>query len=301
MNQLKHLTFVRTVTNLHVGSGQSVGTVDLPIAREKATNWPVIPGTSVKGVLKEAEITRLLAETNREPGKNQDAAFELTYLFGSPKDDSPQAGALTVSDQRLVLFPVRSFHGTFAWVTSPLALRRFAELAAIAGHGSLPPLDLPAEPDPRAFAGAGSLVAQDGKVLLEDLDLAASPHPDALKGYLDLIAGGAEVEADELRRRLVVVDDTVFGYLAETATEVTTKVSLKYETRTARDGFLRTEESVPPDAVFAGVALFQPRKSEDVAPIQEYVGRSRSQVLQFGGKASTGSGLCRFGFAGGGR
>ena len=40
-----------TRTPLHVGAGASVGAVDLPIVRERHTRFPVIPGTSLKGVL----------------------------------------------------------------------------------------------------------------------------------------------------------------------------------------------------------------------------------------------------------
>lgn len=40
-------------TSLHPGTGQVSGTVDLPVAREKTTNYPVIVGSSLKGALKD--------------------------------------------------------------------------------------------------------------------------------------------------------------------------------------------------------------------------------------------------------
>jgi CRISPR-associated protein Cmr4 len=297
---MKYLTFVRTITNLHVGSGQSVGTVDLPIAREKATNWPLIPGTSVKGVLKEAAMDSWLTAQQKPASEFKEAERALASLFGSPDDSDAFAGALTVSDQRLLLMPVRSFHGTFAWVTSPLALRRFKELAAIgAPDASLQEVSVPATDVPTCLAAADSYVAKDKIVLLEDLDLKADDHGPAIEAYATLIAAGAGMDQKELLRRLLVVDDTVFSYLAETGTEVVTKVSLSFETRTARQGMLRSEESVPPDAVFAGVGLFQARKKDDSKTVEEYLEKNKSAVLQFGGKASTGSGLCQFNFAGG--
>ena len=36
-------------TSIHPGAGQSSGFVDLPVAREAATDYPVIVGSSLKG------------------------------------------------------------------------------------------------------------------------------------------------------------------------------------------------------------------------------------------------------------
>jgi CRISPR-associated protein Cmr4 len=37
---------------IHCGTGQAIGGIDLPIAREKPTNVPLVPGSSLKGVLR---------------------------------------------------------------------------------------------------------------------------------------------------------------------------------------------------------------------------------------------------------
>ena len=50
-NIKRHLLTLYTRTPLHVGSGTSVDVVDLPIMRERITGFPVIPSTSLKGVL----------------------------------------------------------------------------------------------------------------------------------------------------------------------------------------------------------------------------------------------------------
>jgi len=46
------LTFVHALSPLHAGIGQGAGVIDLPIAREKATGIPFLPGSSLKGALK---------------------------------------------------------------------------------------------------------------------------------------------------------------------------------------------------------------------------------------------------------
>ena len=44
---------LHALSALHVGTGQGVGVVDLPIARAKATNLPLVPGSALKGVLRD--------------------------------------------------------------------------------------------------------------------------------------------------------------------------------------------------------------------------------------------------------
>ncbi len=46
------LTFIHALSALHAGTGQGAGVIDLPIAREKATGLPFLPGSSLKGPLR---------------------------------------------------------------------------------------------------------------------------------------------------------------------------------------------------------------------------------------------------------
>ena len=43
------LLLVETLSPLHAGTGQGIGVIDQPIAREKATGIPFVPGSSLKG------------------------------------------------------------------------------------------------------------------------------------------------------------------------------------------------------------------------------------------------------------
>ena len=40
-------------TPIHPGAGRGMGVVDLPVAREAATDYPVIVGSSLKGALRD--------------------------------------------------------------------------------------------------------------------------------------------------------------------------------------------------------------------------------------------------------
>jgi CRISPR-associated protein Cmr4 len=49
----QNLLYLFTRTPLHVGAGSAVGAIDQPIQRERHTGFPLIPGSSIKGVLRD--------------------------------------------------------------------------------------------------------------------------------------------------------------------------------------------------------------------------------------------------------
>jgi CRISPR-associated protein Cmr4 len=102
-------------------------------------------------------------------------------LFGpDTANASDHAGSLIVSDANLLLLPVRSVAGTFAWVTSPYLLHRFFRDAKAAQV----PFTLPKLPSTVTGCMIGmnsSLLAQD-KVIFEDLDL--TPAKGCVRRYV---------------------------------------------------------------------------------------------------------------------
>ncbi len=45
---------LHALTALHPGAGGALGTVDLPVQRERHTHWPNIAGSALKGILRDA-------------------------------------------------------------------------------------------------------------------------------------------------------------------------------------------------------------------------------------------------------
>ncbi len=282
------LIFIHALSPLHAGTGQGVGVIDLPIAREKATGLPFLPGSSLKGSL------RSLCPKEK-----------LAQVFGAEVglSDEYAASSVQFSDQRLLLFPVRSLAGTFAWVTCPYVLRRLARDIADTGIQGLP------TKVPRIANVAGCLVANPQtskitlenttKVYLEDLDFTVQ-------------AGGAEdvatwakwigeqvFPADSdwgqmLAERICIVHDDVFSFLVETATEITARIKLKEDSKTVQDGGLWYEEALPAETILTGLALFSPLPASKltVKETQKIIQDITKQVIQFGGKATVGRGLC---------
>src|SRR5690625_1555649 len=139
---------------VHPGAGQSVGVIDLPVAREAATDYPVVVGSSLKGAL--ATFVREQAESGSGTG--------VDFLFGK----SDNAGALLVSDARLLLLPVRSLDSTYKWATCPHLLERWRrDIDRVGGIVSALP-DL--APERGKFLGEAN--ADDKPLFLEERQFA---------------------------------------------------------------------------------------------------------------------------------
>ena len=287
---------LHALSPLHAGTGQAAGIVDLPIARYRSTGIPFVPGSSIKGVLRDARR----ASGEEKPDK-------LLAVFGPETNEAAaHAGALVVGDARLLALPVRSFRGTFAWVSSPLLLelaRR--DLAEVASGLKLP-----------SFAGRAARVANGSaclhrdkngpeKIYLEDLDLPTQADP-ACDGWAKFLAPLVSPGEDIFSKRFVVVDDDTMSFLMETATQLDARVRLDSDTRTVAKGALWLEESLPPESLLLGLlAADRSRKKEFEMTAREVLdyALAKETVLQLGGKATVGRGRCRMvpiGGAGGG-
>jgi len=295
--RLARLTFVHALSRLHAGTGQGAGVIDLPIAREKATRLPFLPGSSLKGAL-----------------RARCSAKECEQVFGpntkNIETESNHASSAQFSDQRLLLLPIRSLVGTFAWVTSPYVLRRLvrdiqdAEITPQAER--IPNIPKIPEVETCVVANGESKIRLDtpgAKVYLEDLELNSQPEADA-KPWAEWI--GEQVFSNDpeyqqmLIERICIVHDDVFSFLVETATEINAHIKLKEDTKTVQDGGLWYEEALPAETILSGIVLATPTKAsnittEDVFEVLQGLTRG---TLQLGGKATTGHGMCRVQFAG---
>ena len=265
MNETR-LILLHALTPLHVGTGQAVGNVDLPIAREKATGFPIVPASAFKGVL-------------RDNFNNQSWA---TQAFG----DADRAGAWVFTDLRILCLPVRSFFGVFAYATCPLILQRLQRHAQVFGIKGFENLSVEVQGADIALA-SNSALGKGNKVYLEDLDLTAKQSPEA-----DAVANtiAEKLLPNSERRyfteRFAVVSNDVFTFLSETATEVVARVRLEDATKTVASGGLWYEEAVPAEAIFYGF-VGATSAEPSLASLQI------DQLLQIGGDATIGRGLCK--------
>ncbi len=251
-------------TPIHAGAGRGRGVVDLPVAREAATDYPVIPGSSLKGALKE------LAERKQEKET-------VSQRFGA----ADRAGELLVGEARLLLLPVRSLTGAYRWATCPHLIERFRRDLQRAGLGAGP--SLPALPE---LKGAHPVLASgSGALFLEEREFHIhAPPPAELIEALKPLLAHPEARA-RLGAQLAVLSDDDFAWFARYGLPIQARNQL--EDGTKKSNNLWYEESLPPDAVL--YALVVARHAEAAGLLPELFPAGRA-YLQLGGKETVGQG-----------
>lgn len=280
---IARLYSVQALSPLHCGTGQAVGGIDLPIARETPTGIPVVPGSSVKGVLRALP--------------SEDEAKKVAVFGPDTENASDHAGSVQFGDARLIALPVRSVRGVFAWATSPFIVRRLQRDAREAGLDPGP--SCPEPPDDGASVTGDSLVA-DGRVVFEDLDLPTTNEgawSERARWLAERLLPAEE--HDSFVCRACLVPDDIMGHLVETGMEITTRVKLEADTKTTQRGALWTEEALPGESLLAGTVLATPvaargKPLPEAGELLDHVASLvRDRLVQLGGKATVGRGLCR--------
>lgn len=285
----KSMLFLYTETPLHAGAGRALGTVDLPIQRERTTGYPLIQASGVKG--------RLRAEM-KTTGKLGD---DLVTLFGPETDNaSDHAGALSFGDARLLLFPVRSLAGVFAWVTSVDVLARFQREMALVG--ATPGWNVPEQSpeESQAWVNGQGLLA-GGRVVLEEFSFTPVQNEFVNKvgGWL---AERALLQTTEyaywraaLPKNLCILHRDAFRDFALYATEVQTHIKLDPDKKTVESGALWTAESLPVDSLlYAPVLAVKSRRKEKELSADDVMNKLTTSLparLNFGGDETTGQGF----------
>jgi len=334
-----------SVTPVHAGSGAELSVIDLPIQRERHTGFPVIWGQSLKGVLrgyfrrlelggeikvngtnwkwqeKAKEIYKDRVETYIKMVEEKRRDPPLTEIIFGPSTDaaSEHAGAISVGDAKILLFPVRSARGVFAYVTCPEVLERFARdlefLAEINGKKELKQISQNLKTDKLtelddSKAIAGEALAFDNEVVLEDVVLKAETDGMMLNNVADTLKTvfGEVKDTDKIfginiesvRKQLAIVGNDVFRYFVKFATEIVARVRIDAEKGTVAQGGLWYEEFLPSDTLmYSTIAIGKPRnkvpkevrEAENIAQILRDVLRGR--YLQVGGDETVGKGFVK--------
>jgi CRISPR-associated protein Cmr4 len=313
--------FITCLTPLHNGSGQGVGTIDRPIIREAATNLPFVQSSSLKGAYQDLPAFRADTPSKRESTPR--------FLFGAPGTDG-QGGALSFTDARLLLFPVRSLAGTFALTTTPLILARLRDWLRLAETDSGPLEKLEetignvlkqtrnlsegtavgpgpwadggqpapgAEPLDRVLRAAGSTY------VLEGLALDPSDDSTARGAVAEFSARVAKLlhPDDEdfwqpwVRSRVLVLHDRDFVHLTTHATQVEASIEIG-EKGVTTEGSLRYTEYLPSETVLVSrVSLDDSRVGSTTRQASASAWRAfeaaAARPIQLGGDESKGKGV----------
>jgi len=342
------LFFIIAETPLHPGSGgESTGLVDLPIQRERHTNFPKIEASGLKGCIREAfsslvelntsqkqyslietEKTKKLLEKfpslkdilQDEKGKEikdkkgntlivYNQAIDL--IFGPEDTEEAHAGAIAFTDARILLFPVKSLKGVFAWVTCPMVLERFREdlgLAKIIDH----PLNVEFSTLINTLPEQTN-ISIESKVVLEEFtfELKENKETSKIAKYLaDKIFPNDTYKfwREKLEKDLVILSDDDFEQFVTSSTEVITRTRIDDVTGTVKRGALWTEEYLPQDTILYSIAMASPIRVEkdeakgvfnvgnpdkEAEKVLQFFEQGIPDVIQIGGNQTIGKGIVR--------
>ncbi len=304
MYEQAQLLFFYCETPLHAGSADSVSFVDLPIQREKHTGFPNVHGSGNKGAMRD------MAE---QAAGDKDERKKIETVFGPPPSGAQDqfAGSGILADSRLLLFPVRSYSGVFAWITSPLVLKRFTsdmrhatrptpaidpeKLAKLHSFGP----DDNTPDDNTVWHGSNSRQLLNGSIILEDYSFNIE-H----KTEIDDLAKGLKCFLppefqDLLPGSLILVSDNTFSHFVRFSTEVVPRIKMD-ETGTVESGALWVEELLPESSLlYSLTAATKPKQKvddiKDAKQVLDYLtgenGLLQGRTLQIGGDETVGRGL----------
>ena len=279
MTHLAHkLVGMMAQTAIHAGASSNENLIDLPIQREAHSDWPVIAGSGVKGAW------RAKAEVEVKQQKEV-----ISAIFGPDTNNaSDHAGAIMVSDARLLLLPVRSLTSHFKWVTCPALLTRFLRDKKRLGlTAEMMNFDIP--------ENTALVLQESGDLHLEEYRFTTQVQEnDALVEQLLGLMG--EDRRDELQANLTIISDDEFRYFCRAAIPVQAHIAIDSETKTVKPGALWYEETLPAETLMYNCLTFSHDRSKTKLTAEDLAGCFEAELidatpyLQVGGNATVGMG-----------
>lgn len=259
---MNSLILYKCETPLHAGSGTELGVVDMPIQREIHTGFPKVEASGIKGAFRN-DFYNQNSDGNKESN--------ITNIFFGPENDgSEYASSLEFTDARILLFPVKSARGIFAWVTCPFVINRFIKDLGIKGIKEISednvkgiePLEDTAitlnKNNQTNKDYKSNVILNDDKsnedkyILLEEFGYKVYSHKNIFENLLEKMKFPDEENEnyiiDKLSKDIVVVNDEAFSYFVNMSTEVNTRIRIG-EDGVVKDGALFTEEYVPEETI----------------------------------------------------
>ena len=306
--------FLIVETPLHAGSGSDLGIVDLPIQREKHTDYPKIEASGLKGSIREV--------FDGKAKSGQVKNDEVILAFG-PDTGDLHAGALGFTDARLLLFPVKSVKGVFAWVTCPAVLERFKHDLSICQPSIIDFVEnLPSADTVTSNSELLVPNKEDAKkIVLEEYTFPVTPNDecDAVANWITEKALPCNVPSygywrEKMKKDIVVLSDDDFRDFVMLSTEVIARTKIDSEKGTVVDGALWYEEYLPTDSILYSLALTTPlfvddakkkgtcfeiqspvsdKNLEEAEKVMTFLANNLPSIIQIGGNATIGKGIVR--------
>lgn len=291
MFQKQAAVFFYAVSPVHMGAGQAVDVIDNPIQRERHTGHPCFAGSGIKGAIRHG-----FAALDGNPA-------HIDLLFGPESGSSElHAGAVSFGDAQLVVLPVRSLKGGYVYATCPLALGRARRLLTLCGVQAK--WVVPDVAQGQCVVNNAALLSDNGTLYLEAFEYTnvAADITALAQDIADTALPNAPEYAffrEKLGRDLVVLSDSDFSYFSQYAMLVEPHVRIDPKSgAAAKEGGLFYTENLPPESIMlAPLMASQTRSGKGNGELSaaEVLSQMKTlidtQVMQFGGDATTGRGL----------
>jgi len=301
----KHEYLLYAREPVHIGSGDyQLGSVDNKIVREKGSNCPYIPASSLMGAARTycgytKDNMECAGISSSEKGKENCGQCEICFAFGYTKEKGNESrkGLVTFTNAQILLFPVYTNTGP-AWITSPRRGRKFIK--------NMDEIKDNLDDNEKVIT---SLNINGEKINLSWLQFEIIPGQDI---KLKEKYSNENIIVEEIEDRIIVVSDKVFSRLVNSNLEVRTSVAINPVTGTAEDQALFTYEAIPRTTIFEFSIIFQNleyyfenqnKNDIDNNSIKETVtdGINLFEVLGIGGMTTKGFGRVEAMEIGGGR
>ena len=307
--------FIHVFTPLHAGSGDDLGSVDLPIQREKHTGFPKIESSSLKGAfrhafddIKEPEIG--ISDTLKRITKK---SINLVFGLDSSVNPIDQAGILGFTDARLLLFPVKSMKGIFAWITCPMVLERFNRDLLMDKSISQKNKKWRTFNEINDFKELKGTITNQAEicidtenkkvVILEEYTFTVNESEPTTQIADFLIK---QLNISGLKTKFIILSDDDFKDFVTLSTEVITRTKIDPETGTVdkKTGALFTEEYLPAESILYSFVMASPLHNNGKINEENIVeffknGFQQNQCnycFQIGGNATIGKGFTEIKF-----
>ena len=259
--------YLYSLAPIHCGGEGDLGNIS-EIAREVHTNFPYIPGSSLRGSLRN--------EILEYQGKDT-----ADRLFGKELADGMGVHQIWFGDARLLWVPMRTMSvsgkDVFTWVSCPTLLRDCALISRREFTGF---------PDYAVGSQAGEYRVADAKIKVEAMTQAQKQSIDLNDNWSSSLGNDTKSHWEENR---IILPDNNFQVLMEHS--LWTQVRNRIDENSGSAGIFWTDVCIPRDTIFYypwgySVAKNEPIISSDHDVMKEIL----TGLIQVGGQANVGRG-----------
>lgn len=268
--------YLYSLAPIHCGGEGDLGNI-LEIAREVHTNFPYVPGSSLRGSI-------------RDEVKLLNLSFANT-LFGKELDNDGQMGVHQVwfGDARLLWVPMRTFSSNrseiFVWVSCHSLIRDWA----IASRTSFAPF-----PNSPVGIGTGGYSVADANIQVSSLTPAQINSLNSLENWPNHL--NDSVKPTWLNNR-IILPDSDFQVLMEHSlwTQIRNKIQDqdKEDQKAGSAEVFWTDVCIPRDTIFYfpwGYNLLEAGQNRVTQPMHDLLMEVITGLIQVGGQANVGRG-----------